>query len=72
MEDVIVAKLWALRASPPRARDLDDLQSILGAGHELDTAYLSGRVARFKVKVPPPAGPFLPASFLQLLRDSLR
>ena len=72
LEDIIVAKLWALRASPPRAKDLDDLQSILDGGHEFDVAYLSGQVARFKITVPAAAEPFLPTSFLRLLRNSLR
>ena len=69
LEDVMISKLWALRASPPRAKDLDDLQSILAAGHELDAAYLFGQATRFKITVPPAAEPFLPAAFLRLLRD---
>ncbi|MDA1044166.1 MAG: nucleotidyl transferase AbiEii/AbiGii toxin family protein [Verrucomicrobia bacterium] len=72
LEDVLLAKLWALRASPLRAKDLDDLQSIIEAKHELDIAYLAGQIGHFKILVPREAEPFLPAFILQLSRDARR
>lgn len=72
LEDVIVAKFYALRANPPRAKDLDDLQSIFAAGHDLDTAYVAGQIRRLTITVPKSALPFLPPVAVQLLRDGLR
>ena len=41
VEDVIIAKLWALQASQIRAKDLDDLQSIgTGRPYQLDSIFL--------------------------------
>jgi hypothetical protein len=72
LEDVLLAKLWALQASPLRAKDLDDLQSIIEANHDLDIAYLAGQIGRLKIVIPPQAEPFLPKSILLLSRDARR
>jgi hypothetical protein len=72
LEDVIIAKLYALRAIPMRAKDLDDLQSILAVGHETDLAYLAGQMRRFNIQVPRAAQPFLPDWVLKMGRDIKR
>ena len=72
LEDDLLAKLWALQASPLRAKDLDDLQSIIDANHDLDIAYLAGQIGRLKIVIPPQAEPLLPESILQLSRDARR
>lgn len=72
LEDVVVAKLYALGASPVRAKDLDDLQSIFAASHDVDRAYLAGQMQRFAIMVPKAAEPFLPDWVLQLSRDVQR
>lgn len=70
VEDVVLSKLYALRASPLRAKDLDDLQSIFEAGHELDTAYLAGRIQQFGIAIPAAAKPLLPKVLLKLARQA--
>jgi hypothetical protein len=72
LEDVLVSKLYALRTTPVRAKDLDDLQSILAVGHEIDRAYLSGQMRRFGVAVPRAAGDFLPKWLLDIARGNAR
>lgn len=67
IEDVILAKLCALMASPLRAKDLDDLQSIFESGHDIDVPYLAGQMRRLKVIVPRTAKTFLPGKILQLV-----
>jgi len=68
LEDVIVSKLFALRATPPRAKDLDDLQSIFQVEHDTDISYLAGQIRRFEVRVPRAARPFLPDWIIKLAR----
>ena len=72
LEDIILAKLYALGAARLRAKDLDDLQSIFDAGHEVDLPYLAGQMRRFGVAIPRAAEPFLADSVLQLSRGILR
>lgn len=72
LEDVVISKLFALKSAQMRAKDLDDLQSIFDAGHELDVPYLSGQMQRFEIVVPRKARPFLPDAVLQLSRDVAR
>jgi hypothetical protein len=52
IEDVIVAKLAALRAFPSRWKDLDDLTSIFSTRSELDLVYLTGQMRRFDLVLP--------------------
>ena len=68
LEDVLVAKLFALQASPVRAKDLDDLQSICRKQHEIDMPYLAGQVRRFQIRVARHAAPFLPDWIVRLTR----
>jgi len=72
LEDIIVAKLCALGSTPLRAKDLDDLQSIFNAGHDVDMPYLAGQMRRFNTTVPRPAEPFLPDLVLKISRDIVR
>jgi hypothetical protein len=72
LEDVIVAKLFALRAHPIRAKDLDDLQSIFAAGHDIDKPYLAGQLRRYRITIPDAAQAFLPKWLLELARDMAR
>lgn len=67
LEDVIAAKLFALRSVPVRAKDLDDLQSIMAAGHTIDRAYLSGRIRRLGITLPTVAKPLLPEALKELI-----
>jgi hypothetical protein len=68
LEDVILSKLYCLKAAQLRAKDLDDLQSIFAAGHEVDIPYLAGQMQRFGITVPSIAEPFLPDIVLKLSR----
>ena len=72
LEDCIISKLFALRASPIRAKDLDDLQSIFAAPHEIDTAYLAGQMKRFGLVIPKEGEPFLPEWVVTLSKDVQR
>jgi hypothetical protein len=72
LEDVIVSKLSALNSARLRAKDLDDLQSIFAAGHDMDTPYLAGQMQRFKITIPRKAQAFLPDSVLQISHDVAR
>lgn len=72
MEDVMLSKLYALNAAHLRAKDLDDLQSIAEAGHEVDMAYLAGEMRRLNITVPRKAEVFLPDAILKVSRDIKR
>ncbi len=69
LEDVLLAKFLSLMASPVRAKDLDDLQSIFSSAHVIDQPYLAGQMVRFGMVLPKAAKPFLPKPALQLARD---
>ncbi len=51
-EDVILSKLYSLKNDPSRFNDLDDLKSIFQAGHDIDAAYLCGRMHTLALVVP--------------------
>ena len=73
LEDMVLAKLYALTAGIPRPKDMDDLQSIFDAnGDEVDTAYLAGQMRCFKLVVPASTEPFLPEALVSLSRDVRR
>ncbi len=73
LEDIILAKLYALTAGMPRPKDIDDLQSIFEAGcNAMDTPYLAGQMKRLELTIPPTAEPFLPAVLIALSRDVRR
>jgi hypothetical protein len=52
VEDVIIAKLYALKNRPDRFKDLDDLQSIFSVNHRLDLAYLGGMMTELSLSLP--------------------
>lgn len=68
LEDVVLAKLYALTAAQMRAKDLDDLQSIFAANHALDWPYLAGQIQKLGLTIPKLAKPFLPPSLLKIAR----
>ena len=51
-EDVIISKLYSLRNDPTRFNDLDDLKSIMQAGHTIDMPYICGQMQILKLAVP--------------------
>jgi|GEM_PF-770610 len=51
-EDVIISKLYSLRNDPTRFNDLDDLKSIMQAGHTIDMPYICGQMQKLKLSVP--------------------
>ncbi len=70
LEDVILSKMYCLMASPIRAKDLDDLQSVFAASHDIDMPYLAGQLQRFKIVIPKTAKAFLPKQILLLARHA--
>ena len=68
LEDVVLSKLHCLMATPIRAKDLDDLQSVFAAGHSLDLPYLAGQIQRIQITIPKNARSFLPKPILSLAR----
>jgi hypothetical protein len=71
LEDIILAKLYSLMATPLRAKDLDDLQSIFSSRPDLDLPYLAGQMQRIQITIPKAAKGFLPKPILQLCRDAM-
>jgi hypothetical protein len=69
IEDVIVAKLAALKASPTRWKDLDDLTSIFSARSELDLVYLTGQMRRFDLVLPDALRAAAPGLLAQTSRE---
>lgn len=53
-EDLIVAKCYALRNSPDRFQDLDDLKEIFESAIEFDRSYLQSALDRHELTVPKP------------------
>jgi len=72
LEDVIVSKLYALNSTPRRAKDLDDLQSVFEADHQIDIPYVAGQMRRLNIVIPRQAEPFLPDIILKISRDIVR
>ena len=72
VEDIILSKLYALSSSKLRAKDLDDLQSIYELKADIDSAYLSGQMRKFKIMIPKAAEPFLDDQILKVARDMVR
>jgi hypothetical protein len=53
-EDLIIAKLQALRDAPERGIDLLDIRSILRSSHSLDFEYLNRKLLEYKLRLPEP------------------
>lgn len=60
VEDLIIAKLFALKNNSTRFKDLDDLKSIFLAQNKIDISYVVGRMQEFKLLVPKELGEFCP------------
>ncbi|HMO49937.1 MAG TPA: nucleotidyl transferase AbiEii/AbiGii toxin family protein [Kiritimatiellia bacterium] len=72
VEDVIIAKLFALQSADMRAKDLDDLQSIFAAEPTLNVPYLAGQIDRLHLEIKKTTRPFLPAGLIDITRDIAR
>lgn len=59
-EDVIIAKLYAVKNSSSRFQDLDDLKSIFEANHTLDINYLDDEMRRLGLGLPKAIVEFAP------------
>ena len=59
-EDLIVAKSYALRNSPDRFQDLDDLRAIFEGDNRLDLDYLRAGLGALKLSIPELVRPFAP------------
>jgi len=69
IEDVILSKLFALQASRPRPKDMDDLISVAASGHPVNIAYLAGQIADLNIQIPPTVKPFIPDDIRMLFPD---
>ena len=72
VEDIIIAKLYALQATDLRGKDIDDLQSICASEMELNIAYLAGQISRLELTIPEKARPLMPGLLLSLDKDFRR
>ncbi len=72
VEDVMLSKLFALSSAAMRAKDMDDLQSIAAADHDVNIPYLAGQLNHLQITVQRGAKPFLPKPILALVRDAER
>jgi hypothetical protein len=72
LEDVILSKLYALQSSELRAKDLDDLQSIYASEAKPDYAYMSGQLAKIRLKLSPVVMKLIPKSLKSLCREAVR
>lgn len=51
-EDLIIAKCYALRNSPDRFQDLDDLKEIFSNLKDLDSDYLQSELSKHELEIP--------------------
>ncbi len=70
VEDLIIAKVYAVNNSPMRFKDLDDLQSIFKASHELDFAYLVSELQKYNLKVSSSLKQVLPVALRKIFRKA--
>ncbi len=68
VEDLILAKLFALKNDSSRFSDLDDLQSIFLAKHPLNLAYLTGQMQRLDLTVPTLLRETIPSALRLVMR----
>lgn len=59
-EDLILAKCYAVRNSPDRFQDLDDLKQLFKDVRDLDTDYLRRRLVELKLTIPDQIKQFVP------------
>lgn len=72
VEDVIIAKVYAVNNSPMRFKDLDDLQSIFKAEHKLDFFYLTEELQKYDLKVSSSLKQVLPKELKSLFKKPKR
>lgn len=65
-EDVIVSKLYSLKNDSKRFNDLDDITSIMQAGHTFDMPYICGRMQELKLPIPKSLKDIVPKSMFMI------
>ena len=68
-EDMILAKLQAIRDDSRRFKDFDDLQSAFAAAHPIDLKYLSGAMRVLDLSVPDALKESTPKALWQISRS---
>ncbi len=71
VEDVIIAKFYSASKDAKRFNDLNDLKSILEAGHQLDFSYLAAQMKALAIRVPRLIEDLVPAE-LRKISKSIR
>jgi hypothetical protein len=71
VEDLIVAKLYAMSPGKQREKDVDDVRSIFSAGHQMDLAYLRGKIKEHSLWIPPALKEDLPKVLLKAVKRTL-
>lgn len=61
-EDLIIAKCYALRNSPDRFQDLDDIKELFKDVPDLDVDYLRRKLLEFSLQIPEQLNKFIPPS----------
>ena len=69
-EDLVIAKCYALKHSPDRFQDLDDLKHLFIDVKDLDTDYIRRRFERLQTRIPAALAKHVPESLQSLCRDS--
>lgn len=72
VEDVLLAKFYALKNQSTRFMDLDDIKSIFESNAEMDLSYLSSRMQELSLSVPKSLEPFVPKAIRLVTRRSKR
>jgi len=68
VEDLILAKCYALAHRPDRFKDLDDLQSVFRSKNSLDLVYLTGQMIKLGLQIPRGVIADAPAVLVRLTR----
>lgn len=68
VEDIIIAKTFALNIEPERFQDLDDLKSIFCARHDFDVLYLVEQFETFNIQLAKELRKYAPAQLSKLRR----
>lgn len=71
-EDVIISKFYSLKNDPTRFNDLDDLKSIMQAGHKIDMPYICGQMQKLQLSVPDSLKDVVPQAILMTSKRVFR
>jgi len=71
VEDVLIAKLHAMSPGKQRPKDVDDVQSILSVGHELDLSYLRDRIKAYSLWISPSLKNEMPKVLIKAAKQRL-